>query len=690
MNSLENRKFIILIIFGAIGFIYLIRLFQIQVISEKWDKEARSIVAKKITVHPPRGLIYDRNMDLLVENYPMFNLVVTPVKITEDFDTTAFCELVNISKETFIEKMHKAFAATEFYKLQSSLRKKTFNKYQKEITALPGFYFKDLGESVMISIKAIETQAMDTLRVARMLEIDLNLLKKKFKSAWKQPHVKYKKRPFIEFISAQEFAKINQKLYLFPGFQKEPVSKRYYPNSSAAQMLGYIREVDQNILDKNDYYHSGDYIGIKGIEAAYEEVLRGKRGTAVYLRTAREKLVKNFDEGSMDTLAEPGYNLFTGIDPELQNYGEELMQNKTGAIVALDPNTGEVLCMVSAPSFDPNLLTGKEFSKNWSDLYRNDSLRPLNNRALTGKYRPGSIFKLVQSLIGMQEGVITQNTGFSCNKSLIGCHNHEAPVNIVKAIQHSCNPYFYNVYKRIIEQNVSKNRFEDAAIGLMKWKKHMNSFGLGVVPKIDIIGAAAGQIPDTTFYNRWYGRRAYAFSTIYSNAIGEGEVLVTPIQMANIAAIIANKGWYYPPHVVKEVEGIGIPDQNSQKLYCSVDSSYFTPVIEGMAKVVTSGTARQAFISDSIAVCGKTGTIQNGKFRDHSCFIAFAPKENPKIAIAVYVEYAGFGGSYAAPIASLLMEKYLTDTISDRNKYKEQRMLNTSIYKDKPIVVKTP
>lgn len=356
------------------------------------------------------------------------------------------------------------------------------------------------------------------------------------------------------------------------------------------------------------------------------------------------------------------------------------MQNKIGCIVAIEPSSGEILSMVSAPTYSPRGLVGRDFAKTWSELSKNDSLKPLLNRGVyNSNYRPGSIFKLVQALVAMQEGVITENTGFTCNKSLIGCHNHEHPSNIGIAIKHSCNPYFYQVYKRLIMRGESNSIFKDSRIGLTKWRDAVKSFGLGTKFDSDIPGVKRGNIPDTSFYDKWYGENRWAFSTIYSNSIGEGEIGVSPLQMANLAAILANKGFYYTPHLVKKIGEDGDKkDIFKQRHYTVVDSSYFTPVRNAMEQVVLSGTARQAQV-DSIAVCGKTGTVENKSFNDHSVFIAFAPKDNPKIAIAVYVEYGTWGGTWAAPIASVMIEKYLKGQLSERGKKKEKRILDAVI-----------
>jgi penicillin-binding protein 2 len=362
----------------------------------------------------------------------------------------------------------------------------------------------------------------------------------------------------------------------------------------------------------------------------------------------------------------------------LQTYGEELMQKKKGCIVAIEPSTGEIISMVSAPSYDPNLLVGKRnIGAYYPQLARDPNL-PLFPRPLQAEYPPGSIFKLVQSLIGMQEGVINANTGFPCDKSLVGCHNHPSARNIAEAIQYSCNPYFYMAVRRIIQQGVKKNIYADAEYGLGKWYKYIRSFGLGEIFDTDVSGQRPGLIPNPAFYDKWYGHHTWAFSTIRSISIGQGEVKLTPLQMANIVAIIANKGWYYTPHFVRAIGSHGSLPQFRKKRWTMINYRHFDSVIEGMRRVVNEdgGTGKQARM-DNIIVCGKTGTVQNPHGEDHSVFFAFAPMKNPKIAIAVFVENAGWGGSWAAPIAQLMIEKYLKRKISDKEK--EKRMKEAQI-----------
>ncbi|MFQ3326024.1 MAG: penicillin-binding protein 2, partial [Salibacteraceae bacterium] len=382
--------------------------------------------------------------------------------------------------------------------------------------------------------------------------------------------------------------------------------------------------------------------------------------------------------GLYDSLPIAGKNLICSIDRDLQAFGELLMQGKRGSIVAIEPSTGEILAMISAPSYDPNLLVGRPRSKNYQMLQQNDSLNPLFNRTINAMYRPGSIFKIVQALVALDEGVITKDTRFHCNRGIIGCHGSHTYDELVGAIQHSCNPYFYQVYKRLIQRGDNTSVFKDANMGLQTWQERVKLFGFGVQLKTDLPGLKTGLVPTPEFYNKWYGENRWAFSTIYSNSIGEGELQVVPIQMANLAAIIANKGYYYQPHLIKSIGEDSIKRPKfTQKFDTEVDPKYFEPIVKAMFKVVneSGGTARRARM-DSIIVCGKTGTVQNDPWPDHSVFMAFAPMENPKIAVAVYVEYSDYGGTWAAPISSLMIEQYLTGEI--KRKDKQKRITNAS------------
>ncbi len=476
----------------------------------------------------------------------------------------------------------------------------------------------------------------------------------------------FKPYPFVEELTSEEIAKIGPYLERFPGFYEEITSMRSYNYNSGANIFGYLSEVSENDLENDHFYRKADNIGKAGLERYYETEMRGRKGVRYIVTSALSEALESYADGKYDTVAKQGADITLGLDILLQSYGEKLMQNKRGCIVAIEPATGEILAMVSAPCYDPNMMVGKRnIGLNYPILVA-DPQMPLYPRPLAAEYPPGSIFKLIQALIGLQEGVINVNTGFSCNKSLVGCHNHPHPGDVPKAVQYSCNPYFYQATRRIIQQGKKRNLYEDAAVGLDTWQKYMHSFGMGEKPLTDVTGIRPGLIPNVAFYNKWYGEKGWAFSTIRSISIGQGEVKMTPLQMGNLAAILANRGWYYPPHFVKSIGKKGpLPIYNTKKR-TMVDSKWFDPVIEGMRRVVNEGggTGRQARLTDMI-VCGKTGTVENRGGEDHSVFIAFAPQNNPKIAIAVFVENAGFGGSWAAPIARLMIEQYINKKISD-------------------------
>lgn len=514
-------------------------------------------------------------------------------------------------------------------------------------------------------LRANRIKAFDTAALAELVGLPLDEVKKKVKFARK--HSYYLPYEFVKQLRSEQFEIISEQIYNYPGVIEQERTMRYYPKNSAAHLLGYLKEVDSSDIKKNRYYRARDYIGKGGLEEAYEAELRGVRGVHYILRDAIGEESGAFEGGKYDTLPNPGKNIYSSVDIDLQAYGEMLMQNKIGSIVAIDPKSGEILCMVTAPTYDPNLLVGREKGKNFRALQLNDSLKPLYNRPVQARYPPGSIFKLVQALVGLQEGVINENTGFACNKSLVGCHNHPSAGNIYSAIQMSCNPYFYNVGKRIINRGKSRSIFKDTEIGMVSWTEYMKSFGFGVKLQTDIPNVKSGYIPDTAHYNKYFGKGRWAYSTIYSIAIGQGEVTVIPLQMANFAAILANKGFYYTPHFLKGIGTKGnIPDSLKKKHYTKVAPQHFVPVNEAMRRAVNEpgGTGTQAKLNN-VVVCGKTGTAQNPHGEDHSVFVAFAPMDNPKIAISVIVENGGWGGSVAAPIAGLMIDKYLNGTVSD-------------------------
>jgi penicillin-binding protein 2 len=532
-----------------------------------------------------------------------------------------------------------------------------------------------------------EVEPFDTMAFSTLIGVDPLELRKRLKEA--TAYSRYKPTIIEKQVPADQFAGISVHLHKYPGFYGQSRTLRTYPPHLAAHLLGYLSEVSPAKVEKDPYYRAGDVIGIGGLESYYEEQLRGRRGVSYVLVDVHNNVKGPYKDGLYDTLAVEGKDLFTGIDLDMQRLGEQLMVNKKGSIVALDPRTGEVLCLVSSPTYDPELLVGRVRNTNYGVLQR-DPIKPLFDRALQAQYPPGSIYKIVQSLIALDEGVIDLNTGFPCQKSLVGCHNHPGAGDIIHAIQYSCNPYFYQVFKRMIEQDKDPSRFKDAAIGMRMWHEYMLTFGLGQRLPIDLPSAKGGNIPDVAYYDRKYGKESWAFSTIYSVSIGQGEVLVAPLQMANLAAIFANKGWYYDPHVVRAV---GHPDSLQGKYLTKhktgVDPKWYDPIQEGMRRVVEEpgGTARSARI-DGITVCGKTGTAENPHGQDHAVFVCFAPMEDPKIAMAVYVENSGFGGTWAAPIASLLMEQYLTDTIKRPEVMK--RMLEADLIAKEATFVKKP
>lgn len=600
---LSNRKFIVGLIFLAVGILFIARLFTVQVLDDKYKLYSESNVMRELTQYPARGLIYDRNGELLVYNEAAYDLMVIPKQVKE-IDTVAFCALLEIEKESFLEKFSKA---------------KKYSRYKASI--------------------------------------------------------------FLKEISSISYANIQEQLFLYPGFFVQTRTLRRYPRNSAAHILGYIGEVNQKTVEKKPYYKSGDYIGKSGLEYSYEELLRGTRGVKRVLVDVHNREKGSYKDGEVDTLAVTGKVLQTTLDIVLQEYGELLMQNKKGSIVAIEPGTGEILALISAPNYDPNMLVGRAVGKNYPMLSK-DTLNPLFNRALMAKYPPGSIFKTVQAMIGLQQGVIDPNSSFTCNKSLVGCHNHPTATSVAASVKMSCNPYYYQVFKRLIQQKRDPSIFKDSEIGLGIWEKQVKKFGFATRLETDLPSIKSGSIPNVDFYNRWYGEGRWAFSTIRSLGIGQGEVEVIPLQMANLSATIANRGYYYVPHFVKNIEKSDtIPNKFITKHHVGIDKEHFETVIGGMYGVVyePGGTARRARIHKDILVCGKTGTAQNPHGEDHSVFIAFAPRENPQIAIAVYVENAGGGGTWAAPIASLMIEQYLTDSIAVTNLRKEKRILDANL-----------
>jgi len=476
-------------------------------------------------------------------------------------------------------------------------------------------------------------------------------------------------RPLIfeKQLLPEVYARLQEHMYKYRGFEVQTRTVRKYPMNIAAHLLGYVGEVDKRITEKNPYYRDGDYIGISGVEKGYEEVLRGRKGVRILMRDVHGNIKGSFKDGIYDTAAIPGKYLTSSLDADLQLYGEQLMQNKIGGIVAIEPGTGEILALVTSPTYDPNLLVGRDRTKNYAELLKDTFGLPLFNRALMAYYPPGSTFKLLNALVGQQEGVTRTDTRYPCAMGYppLGgkpkCHRHPGPCDLEMSIQHSCNSYYSYVFKSIIDNR----RYKSTEEGYEAWRKYVLSFGVGVKLDSDLPYVLKGNVPSVQYYDKIFGKGRWRASTVISLGIGQNELGITPLQMANITSIIANKGWYYTPHIIKSIgDEKEIDAKWRQKHYTLVtDTNYFNVVIEGMAEVVRAGTARVAQIP-GIEVCGKTGTAQNPHGKDHSVFVCFAPKDDPKIAIAILVENSGFGATWAAPIASLMVEKYLTGKIT--------------------------
>ncbi len=516
-------------------------------------------------------------------------------------------------------------------------------------------------------------KAFDTAEFCKILNITReDLVKKLDKAKIYSPRLP---SIIIPQLTKSEYAYFQEKMRNYEGFYIQKRSLRDYQTKNGSNVLGYITEVNKKIIDENPYYISGDLIGKQGVEGYYEELLRGVKGVKYIQKDRFNRDIGAYKDGIFDTVPKKGKDINITIDAVLQAYGEKLMENKRGGIVAIEPKTGEILAMVTAPSYDPALLMGRQRSANFTKLYYDTIAKPLYDRGLLAEYPPGSPFKTINALIALQENVVTTEDRFYCNRGYaygrgrkLGCHAHPSPLSMIPGIAQSCNAYFANVYRRIIE------KYDTPQEGMDVWSNHLKSFGLGGYLGSDLSTGRPGKIPDAEYYNKIYDYPTYKwFSTAtLSNAIGQGEILMTPIQLANMTAAISNKGWYYTPHILKKIEGQPITDEAfTKKHMTTIDAKNFDPVIEGMHQVYMNGTAAALRIP-GIEIAGKTGTAENfakvnGKktqLTDHSIFIAFAPVDNPKIAIAVFVENGYWGGRYAGRIASLMVEKYIKGTIT--------------------------
>lgn len=530
-----------------------------------------------------------------------------------------------------------------------------------------------------------ETREFDTLELAKVLEISPEFVREKMQDyKMHRSRIGFQSVTFLRQVKAETYMKFAELEYRFPGFKSVVRTTRAYPFNAGGNLLGYVSEVDADYIEKHPGYKAGDNAGKTGLEAAREDLLRGVNGYKIFLRDSKGRIQSSFHEGEFDKDAIPGKDITTTIDAELQQYGQTLMQGKVGSIVALEPSTGEILAMISSPGIDVEMLNdiGKYYSRISSDKYH-----PIFNRTVMASYPPGSVFKLVNGLIGLQEGVLQPWYTYPCNRGYsytptrkLGCHNHRSPLNFEEAVMMSCNAYFCYVLKNILENR----KYPDFEKAFDRWREYVMSFGFGHKLDSDFPGELNGNVPSSKFYNKVYGKGGWKFSTIVSLSIGQGEIGATPLQIANLAAIVANRGYYYIPHIVKASEGVDIERKYYEKNYTMVDTTLFKTLITGMWRAVNDkgagGTANSAFV-EGLDICGKTGTAQNPHGKDNSVFLCFAPKDNPKIAVAAYVENAGWGGTWACPIASLMVEKYLTGSIGESREALENRILTTSFIK---------
>ena len=594
-----------------VGLILVLQLFRLQIIDDHYKITAENNAYKYVTRYPVRGLIMDRNKNILVGNKNTYDIMVTPIEVKE-FDTLDFCSIFNLDP------------------LEVRAKFKEYRKYRRKIG--------------------------------------------------------YQALTFLKQVSNIQYSIFIEKSYKFPGFSAISRTSRNYPFSAGANLFGYVTEVDADFIKKNPEYKSGDYVGASGLEKSYENVLKGEKGYNILLRDVHNRIQSSFADGAYDKNAIPGKDIVSTIDGYLQQYGEQLMQNKVGSVVAIEPSTGEILALVSSPGINIEQLA--TINKHYKEIV-NDPYKPMFNRAVMSAYPPGSVFKLVNGLIGLQEGVLTPQTHYSCNMGYhygdrkLGCHAHPSPIDFTQSIMMSCNAYYCHVFRNIIENK----KYSSVSEAFDNWREMVMSFGFGRKLGSDFPAELGGTLPTTKTYDKIYGKNRWRAHSIISLSIGQGEIGATPLHLANLAATIANRGYYYIPHLVKDSPDTTIDQRFKQRNYTMVDTTHFHKVIQGMYQAVNSppgagGTARLAHV-EGLDICGKTGTAQNPHGKDNAVFICFAPRENPKIAIAAYIENAGFGGTWAAPIASLMIEKYLTGEITRKDL--EKRMIESSLIQNVPI-----
>lgn len=600
MNTFFERKYIIQGIFIVTALILALRLFYLQIIDDSYLLSANNNVLRKVVIYPSRGVILDRNGKILVQNEPVYDLMVTPREV-KPFDTLEFCNLIGIDLEGFRKRFTKA---------------NNFSPYRASV--------------------------------------------------------------FEKQLSSQTYARLQEKLYAFRGFYVQNRTVRSYPDAVAAQFLGYINEVNEKDIERsNNFYRPGDYIGVSGVERAYEELLRGKRGVQNLMVDAFNRPKGHFMDGKYDTLALAGEGLVSSLDLDLQVLAEKFMKNKRGAVVAIEPASGEILAFVSTPGYDPNMMVGRERGNNYMDLLNNPN-KPMFIRPIQAQYPPGSVFKVVSALVAQQYGMVNEHTVFNCpggyryggGRGFMRCTHVHGSIDLRDAIRGSCNTYFGHTYARMLDQ-----RGMSSEKAYTQWREAIMKFGIAHELGVDLPNEKKGLLPTAEFYTKRYGNNKWSSSFNISNSIGQGEIEITTLQMANIMAIVANRGFYYRPHLIKSIgdENIVKPEF-TEKIGVDIDEKYFEPVIEGMSRVVRNNVSIRI---PNIEMCGKTGTAQNPHGKHHSVFFAFAPRNDPKIALAVFVENVGYGATYAAPIASLMVEQYLKDTVSMPRAIQE-RVLNES------------
>ncbi len=614
MKKYVERQKVIIVFFSICALLLVYKSAELQIFESKYREQARRTTLDKRISYPSRGLIYDRNNELLVVNTPIYDIKATYKKVDSEMDTVAFCDLLEISIDTFSTLLNKNWKSRRYHK------------------------------SVPFT--------------------------------------------FLSKVKPETYAQFQERMFEFPGFYPVIRNTRSYPHQNAAHTLGYLGEVDQRTINKsNGKYQLGDFIGVSGVEKSYDDILRGSKGLNYLLKDNLGRDVGSYENGSLDYSAVSGEDINLTLDLVLQEYGELLMRNKKGAIVALEPETGEVLAMISAPTYDPNILKmdvnrGAAFNALLSDTIN----KPMLDRSVISKYPPGSIFKPIFALIALQLGVTQPNKTIYCDGSYEvgkrgfsqGCRNHPTPYGIDVALQWSCNSYFYQLMKDCL----LINGYDNPGAGLDTLVNHLSDFGLGKKTGLDYHYENEGFIPDSKYYNRLYKDvfNGWKWSYILSLGIGQGELELTTLQMANLAAIIANRGHYYKPHLLRSINGdkLAIPTKYLEQQQVRINTKHFEPVINCMENVISQGTATSAYVS-GLDVCGKTGTSQNQRRVSHSVFYGFAPKVNPKIAIAVYVENAGSGGAVAAPIGGLIIEKYINKTIAENRIWLQDEMINRNL-----------